>query len=100
MWGARMIDVGTATIGGIFYLTGQYGLALLLIVLAIISGAGVAVLAIVNPNWYFKKRLKAGLDVDFFNPHKGIASLLVTKVIIIGFLVWAAHHVASKAGYL
>ncbi len=95
-----MIDVGIAIVGGIFYLTGQYGLALLLIVLAIISGAGAAVMAIANPDWYFKKRLQAGLDVDLFNPHKGIASLLVTKVIVIGFLVWIAYHIASKVGYL
>jgi hypothetical protein len=41
-----MIDAGIAVVGGVFYLTGQYTLALLLIVLAIISGAGAASLLI------------------------------------------------------
>jgi hypothetical protein len=95
-----MIDLGIAAVGGFFYLTGQYTAALLLIVLAIISGAGAALLAIVNPDWYFEKRTHAGLDVDIFNPRKGIASLLVTKLVIIAGLSWGAWHIAEKAGYL
>lgn len=95
-----MIDIGIALLGGFFYLTGQYGLALLLVVLAIISGAGAAVMAVRNPDWYFQKRLQAGLDVDLFNPHKGIVSLLMTKVIVIALLAYIAYHIAGKAGYL
>jgi hypothetical protein len=95
-----MIDMGIAVLGGFFYLTGQYGLALLLIVLAIISGAGAALMAIVNPDWYFKRRLQAGLDVDIFNERKGIVSLLVTKVIVIALLTWVAWYIAEKAGYI
>lgn len=34
------------------------------------------------------------------NPRKGIASLLVTKVIVIALLIWIARHIAEKAGYL
>jgi hypothetical protein len=83
-----------------FYFSGQYERALLLIVLSIISGAGAAVIAVANPDWYFAKRIQAGLDVDLFRPYKGIASLVITKVIIIAALLWAAWHIAGKAGYL
>ena len=51
-----MIDVGVAVVGGVFYLTGQYTLALLLILLAIISGAGAAIIAVANPEGYRDKR--------------------------------------------
>lgn len=95
-----MIDIGIAVLGGIFYFTGQYGLALILIVLAIISGAGAALMSIANPDWYVQKKINAGLEVDMFNPRKGIASLVVTKVIVIAALLAAAWHIANKAGYL
>jgi hypothetical protein len=83
-----------------FYVTEQYDRALFLIILSIISGAAAAIVAVVNPDWYFKKRIMAGMDVDFFNPRKGVVSLLVTKVIVIAVLVWVAWHIARKAGYL
>jgi hypothetical protein len=67
-----MINIGIAVTGGIFYLTGRYNMALLLLVLAIISGAGAAIMSVVNPDWYFQKRIQAGLEVDFLNPGKGI----------------------------
>jgi hypothetical protein len=95
-----MIDIGLVVIGGILYLAGQYGAALLLIVLAIISGAGAALMAVANPDWYVEKRMNAGLDMDFINPNKHIVSLLITKAVVIAVLVWAAWHVAHKAGYL
>ena len=95
-----MIDIGIAVVGGVFYFTGQYGLALLLILAAIVSSAGAALMAVANPDWYFNRRIQAGLDVDIFNRRKGIASMLVTKTIIVAVLVWAAWHVAGKAGYL
>lgn len=82
-----MIDIGIAVSGGIFYLTGRYNMALLLLVLAIISGTGASILSVVNPDWYFQKRMQAGLDVDLFNPGKGIGG-------------WAAYYVARTAGYL
>ena len=95
-----MIDLGIAVVGGFFYLTGQYGFALLLIVLAIISGAGAALMAIANPESYAQKRMSAGLHVDYFNPRKGIASLVITKVITTLLLSWISWYIAKKAGYL
>jgi hypothetical protein len=97
---ARMIDVGIAVVGAIFYFTGQFGLALVLILLAIISGAGAVVRSIANPDWYFQKRMQAGLDVDVFNSGKSFRSLIVTKAIVIAILIWAAWHIATKAGYI
>jgi hypothetical protein len=44
--------------------------------------------------------MQSGLDVDVFNPRKGISSLLVTKAIVIGLEVWAAYYIARTAGYL
>ena len=100
-WGAaQMIDVGIAVVGAIFYFTGQYGLALILILLAIISGVGAVLRSIANPDWYRQKRMQAGLDVDVFNSGKGIGSLIVTKAIVIAILIWAAWHIATKAGYI
>jgi hypothetical protein len=95
-----MIDIGIAVLGGILYFSGQYGRALFLIVLAIISGVGAVVIALVNPDWHFQKRILSGLEVDIFNSRKGIASLLITKAIIIGALTWIAWHIAQKAGYV
>jgi hypothetical protein len=82
------------------YLYGQYERALLLIVLSIISGAGAAVMAVANPDWYFARRMQAGLDIDFLRPYKHIASLVITKIIIVAILIWVAWHIAQKAGYL
>jgi hypothetical protein len=95
-----MIDVGIVVVGAIFYFTGHYNLALILILLAIISGVGAVVRSIASPDWYFQKRIQSGLDVDFFDPGKGIGSLIVTKAIIIAVLTWAAWHIATKAGYI
>lgn len=95
-----MIDLATAALAGVFYLTGNYGLTLLLIALAILSGAGAVVMALINPDWYFQKRARAGLEIDFFNPRKGIGSLVVTKIVIIAALLWIARYVAEMGGYL
>jgi hypothetical protein len=95
-----MIDLGIAALGGILYLSGQYGLALALIVLSIISGAGAVLMALANPDWYSNKRRQAGLETDFVNPRKGIGGLILTKAITIAILIWVARHIAAKAGYL
>jgi len=95
-----MIDLGIAAAGGVMYLNGQYGLALTLIVLSIISGAGAVIMALVNPDWYSNKRSQAGLETDFLNPGKGIGGLILTKAITIAILIWVARHIAEKAGYL
>jgi hypothetical protein len=48
--GDALIDMGIAVTGGIFYLSGRYNMALLLLVLAIISGAGAAIMSVANPD--------------------------------------------------
>jgi hypothetical protein len=96
----EMIDFVTAALAGVLYLAGNYGLALLLIALAILSGAGAVVMALINPDWYREKRAQAGLETDIFNARKGIGSLLFTKAILIAALLWAARYVAEKGGYL
>ncbi len=97
-----MIETGLAVLGGIFYLTGLYGLALLSIVLAIVLSAGAALKAVLNSDWYFQQRAQAGLQrgLDILNPNKGIGSLVITKAIIIAVLAWLAWYIAGKAGYL
>jgi hypothetical protein len=95
-----MIDMGIAVAGVIFYFTGRYNMALLPLVLAIISGAGAAIVSVRNPDWYFRRRMQAGLDVDIFNPGKGIGALLMTKAIVIGLEMWAVYYIAQTAGYL
>jgi hypothetical protein len=65
-----------------------------------LSGAGAALMAVGNPDWYFEKRMAARLEVDFINPNKHLVSLLLTKAIIIAGLSWAGWDVAQKAGYL
>jgi len=57
-------------------------------------------MAVANPDWYFRKRMQAGLEVDFLNPAQGIGALIITKVIVIAGLIWAGWHIATKAGYL
>jgi hypothetical protein len=44
--------------------------------------------------------MQAGLDVDFLNSGKHLRSLIVTKAIVIAILIWAAWHIAAKAGYI
>jgi hypothetical protein len=95
-----MLDLGVVVFAGFFYLIGSYGLSLLVIGLAIVSGAGAVVMAIADPHSYQSKRAQAGLEIDFINPYKGIGAMLVTKAIIIGVLLFAAHHVAKQGGYL
>ena len=94
-----MIDIGIAVVGGVLFLLGQYKLAFWLIVLAIISGLGAVVKAVINPSWYAEKREEAGLETDFFNLSKHIASLIVTKAIVVLVLAFIAWYLGAKAGY-
>jgi hypothetical protein len=95
-----MIYLGFIISTGWAYFKGSYDWTLLLVMLSIISGVGAVVMAIAKPDWYFNKRLEAGLDVDFSNPRKGIGGLVIVKAIAIPFLLWAAWHIAGKAGYI
>jgi len=82
---------------GFFYVLGEYRLAFWISAFGIANHAGAAVKAIVNPDWYMRKRIEANLPVDLFN--SGIRSLLVIKVIMIGVLSWAAWRAGMHAGY-
>jgi hypothetical protein len=93
-----LIDIALVVVGGILFLLGKYELAFWLIVLAIISGLGAAAHAIVNPRWYRRKRMEAGLDFDLFDPWKGIVSLVITKAIILVPLTFIAYYLGRRAG--
>lgn len=84
-------------IAGFLYVIGEYKLAFWISTFGIVNHAGAALRAIVNPSWYFRKRLEANLPVDLFN--NGIKWLLVVKGIMIGLLSWAAWRAGVQAGY-
>lgn len=84
-------------LAGFFYVIGEYKLAFWISTFGIVNHAGAAVRAVVNPDWYFRKRMEAKLPVDLFN--SGIRQLLVIKAIMIGVLVWAAWRAGIRAGY-
>jgi hypothetical protein len=94
-----MISLGVAITGGVLWLSGQYALAFWFVILSIISGLGAVVKAIANPHWYAEGRARAGLETDFFNPSKGIGSLIVTKIIATTILGWCAWRLGQLAGY-
>lgn len=82
---------------GLMYVVGEYKLAFWLCVLTIANNVGAAAKALINPDWYHQKRAEAGLGPDFSG--SGIKSLLVTKVIVVSVLLWAAWRAGEKAGY-
>ena len=82
---------------GFFYVIGEYKLTFWISAFGIVNHAGAAVRAVVNPDWYIRKRMEANLPVDLFN--SGIRSLLMIKAIMIGVLSWAAWRAGVQAGY-
>lgn len=84
-------------LAGFFYVLGEYTLSFWISAFGIVNHAGAAVRAVVNPDWYIRKRLEANLPVDLFN--SGIRGLLVAKAIMIGILSWAAWRAGIQAGY-
>jgi hypothetical protein len=82
---------------GFFYVIGEYKLAFWVSAFGIVNHAGAAMRAIVNPNWYLRKRMEENLPIDLFN--SGIRGLLVAKAIMIGVLSWAAWRAGRQAGY-
>ena len=59
-------------------------------------------MALRNPHWYMHKRIEAGIpvEIDIMDPDKVIRSMIMTKLVVIGALSWAAWYIATKAGYL
>jgi hypothetical protein len=82
---------------GFFSVIGEYKLAFWISAFGIVNHAGAAARAVVNPDWYFRKRIEANLPFDLFD--SGVRQLLVIKAIMIGILSWAAWRAGSKAGY-
>ena len=76
---------------------GEYKLAFWFSAFGIINHAGAAVRAVLDPDWYIRKRLEANLPTDLFNV--GIRSLLLIKFAMIGVLSWAAWRAGTHAGY-
>jgi hypothetical protein len=94
-----MISWAIAATGGMFWLTGHYEKAFWFVVLSVISGLGAVVMALVNPDWYQRKRAQAGLEIDFFNPSKGVGGLIFAKVITTTILAWCAWKLGALSGY-
>src|SRR3954462_6230309 len=84
-------------VAGFLYVIGEYKLAFWISAFGIVNHAGAAVRAVVNPDWYFRKRLEANLPIDLFN--SGIRQFLLAKAIMIGVLSWAAWRAGLKVGY-
>jgi hypothetical protein len=82
---------------GFLYVIGEYQLSFWVCTFRIINNAGAAVKAVVNPDWYTRKRAEANLPFDLFN--SGIRELLIVKAIMIGVLSWAAWRAGRLAGY-
>ena len=82
---------------GFFYVIGEYKLAFWVSVFGIVNHTGAAVRAVINPDWYFRKRMKANLSVDLLN--SGVTNLLIIKAIMVGVLSWAAWRAGMQAGY-
>jgi hypothetical protein len=82
---------------GFFSVIGEYKLAFWISAFGILNHAGAAVRAVLNPDWYMRKRIEANLPVDLFN--SGIKSLLVIKATMIVVLLWAAWRAGTRAGY-
>jgi hypothetical protein len=94
---AGITDYFFVGFAGFLSVIGEYKLAFWFSAFGIINSAGAAVRAVVDPDWYIRKRLEANLPVDFFN--SGIRGLLAIKVIQIVVLSWAAWREGTHAGY-
>jgi hypothetical protein len=82
----NIIDYIFFGLAGFFYVIGEYKLAFWVSAFGIVNNAGAAIRAIVNPNWYLRKRMEEDLPIDLSNP--GMRGLLVVKAIMIGMLSW------------
>jgi hypothetical protein len=82
---------------GFFSVIGEYKLAFWISTFGIVNHAGAAMRAILNPEWYMRKRIEANLPVDLLKP--GTGGLLIIKTIMIAVLLWAAWRAGTKAGY-
>jgi hypothetical protein len=92
-----LVDYFFLGFAGFFYVIGEYKLAFWISAFGIFNHAGAAIRAVLNPDWYTRKRIEANLPVDLFN--SGIRSLLIIKAIMIVVLLCAAWRAGTKAGY-
>lgn len=94
-----MITVVLVILCIIFYFTELYTVAFWIVIFAIANSALAMVRAIINPDWYYNERTKAGLNVDFFNLDKHISRLIIVKIVSISILSYIALVLGQKAGY-
>jgi len=98
-----MISIGIILVAVAAYLAGWFTLAFWVLALAIANGALATAWSIINPDWYWQKRVEAGvsahaLEQHAHGPRSFVPSLLLSKGILIGVTL-AAWHVGSRAGY-
>lgn len=89
-----MLTIGIAVLAGALYFLGKFGLAFWIIVFAILNGTLAVVRATIDPEWYRRGRVHAGLE-----PGNGLSELYLHKGILIAALILVAWHVGDRAGY-
>lgn len=99
-----MLTLGNAFLAGGAYLAGWYALAFWFLAFAIVSDALATVWAIGNPDWYWRKRVDAGLSEHTIEQYvvgrrSFVPSLLLAKVPLLCALAAAAWYVGGLAGF-
>jgi hypothetical protein len=99
-----MIDGAIILVAGASYLLGWLDLCFWILISAIASGAVATIRSIVDPEWYWAKRMETlGLANTLNAMESGRRSfavgLLPTKAALFTILGLAAWHVGGLAGY-
>lgn len=89
-----MIDGLILLVVAAAYFLGAYAVAFWVTCFAIVNGILAVARTLVNPNWYLRRRLEAGLE-----PVLDIKGLLIGKGVIILPLCALAWYFAGLAGY-
>lgn len=95
-----MLTVGVLALVAVLYLFNLTTFAFWILILAIANGLFAVLMAIANPDWYMRQRSQAGLEIDYFNSHKGIGGLIATKSVVTVILGLVAWKLAGDIGYL
>ena len=94
-----MISFGVIVFCLILYIAELYVAAFWVIVFVIANGLLGAIRAVLNPDWYYNERMKAGLNSGMLNTEKQLKRMIITKFVIVLVLSSIAWHIGQKAGY-
>ena len=84
---------------GIAFFLNAFFVSLVLIALAILENTLVILRATLDPDWVLRRRIEAGVHVDFSNPSKHIFGLISTKVLLLWVLGFFAYRVSVAGGF-